>query len=163
MNQGIGKVIVAYAFLEWRVTVLVFTLMVIDHPEGRVAFRNQSAFERFKLVKSLLALRGIQYENSNDLGAEIEESTTLRNQLAHGIWSLRDEKINLRLTKESFETDEGQINRAFMPQMAILPDDYFEQAVSFIKHTTRGVNALQEHVEAAMLRLLQKRGLRDAF
>jgi hypothetical protein len=86
VTDGIGRVTVAQAFLEWRVTVLVFDLLVIDHPEGRVTLKDQSAFERFKTVKSLLNLRGITPTvDVSALSALIDKCTTCRNQLAHGI------------------------------------------------------------------------------
>src|SRR5436190_8881295 len=79
MIDGIGRVTVAQAFLEWRVTVLVFDLLIIDHPEGRVTLKDQSAFERFKTVKSLLNLRGIPSTvDVSALGKVIEECTTIR-------------------------------------------------------------------------------------
>jgi hypothetical protein len=88
MIDGIGRVTVAQAFLEWRVNVLVFDLLMIDHPEGRVTLKDQSASERFKTVRSLLHLRGITPTvDVSALSKLIEECVTRRNQLAHGIWS----------------------------------------------------------------------------
>jgi hypothetical protein len=162
MIDGIGRVTVAQAFLEWRVTVLVFDLLMIDHPEGRVTLKDQSAFDRFKTVKSLLNLRGITSAvDVNALGKVIEECTTRRNQLVHGIWSRVDGDIKLRLTKDSFDTAEGQVNRTFMPQMATIPRSYFEDTVIAIEAATAEVMKLWKEVEAALLPRLQKRGLRE--
>jgi hypothetical protein len=163
MIDGIGRVTVAQAFLEWRVTVLVFDLLMIDHPEGRVTLKDQSAFERFKTVKSLLNLRGITSTvDVSALSALIDKCTTCRNQLAHGIWSLKDGEIKLRVTRDSYTTEEGQINRTFMPEMVPIPRDHFTQALITIEAATSEVTKLWKEVEAHLLPLLQKRGLGDS-
>ena len=144
-------------------TVLVFDLLMIDHPEGRVTLKDQSAFERFKTVKSLLNLRGIiPTVDVSMLSASIDDCTTRRNQLAHGIWSVMDSDIKLRVTRDSYATEQGRINRTFMPELVSIPRDYFASTVITIEAATAEVTKLWKEVEAHLLPLLQKRALRDA-
>jgi len=48
--KGIGKIISAHALLETIVLDLVFVLMKIEAPEGRIALGYRAAVERFKLT-----------------------------------------------------------------------------------------------------------------
>jgi hypothetical protein len=66
--------------------------------------------------------------------------------------------IGLRFTKESLETDEGQINRAFVPQIAPLPDGHFQDPVAGIESAIQIVSILSREICAVLRPLHEKRG-----
>lgn len=147
--EGIGKIIIAHGILEKEVAELVFELARLDFSIGRVAFRYQAASERFKLAKRLMVLHGIEPPLPlviNELLDQITDCCNARDQFAHGVWlRLPDGKIALRVTKGEFETEEGFIDRAALPQGLFVPDDYYEATKNIILVTTAAVNGLRQH------------------
>src|SRR5437763_1267817 len=85
LARQIGHVIVSYAHLEWLLSRILFAALGIDAVEGRVALRDQSATERFDIIKRLLPLKEMAVpEGSKELRAAIESCQDQRNELAHG-------------------------------------------------------------------------------
>jgi hypothetical protein len=155
--KGIGRVIAAHAILENNVSELVFDLMKIGSPEGRVAFEYRAASTMFALVRKLLALRGIEPNlNVADLGDQISDLCKARDQLAHGLWVKRNGMIALRLTEGTYDTPEGRRSRAILPEGKTLPDNYFEHTRQLILDTAGIVNDLREQVRSALSQSLNK-------
>jgi hypothetical protein len=59
INEGIGAASAAQSYLERQIFVLLCDLMVIDQPEGRVVLKDQSARDRFNLVKTCSPYAGL--------------------------------------------------------------------------------------------------------
>jgi hypothetical protein len=57
--EGIGKIIFSHGILENNVSELLFDIAQIDYSIGRIAFRYHAASERFKIVRRLMALHGL--------------------------------------------------------------------------------------------------------
>jgi len=148
--QGIGKVISAHACLELMALELIFELMRLNYPEGRVGIRYVSAVERFKTAVRLLDLHGIT--PSMDLGPlekRILRCCDARDQLAHGIWwAAEDGGLRLRLTKGEYDTPQGKASRTAMPVGAIVPDAYYDQAMNAAIQVALEVQALKEEVKS---------------
>jgi hypothetical protein len=170
VTRGVGAITIAQAFLERQLFILLCDLLVIDQPEGRVTLRDQSANERMKFVKTMIALRRIKPTSVDvpNLIKLIDFCTTCRNQLAHGVWCPIEGKFQLQLVKESYDVEIGSekaiINRAFTPQLAPVPDDYLDGSFRAIETAITEVAKLSKEVTSspALLPLLQKRGLRAA-
>jgi hypothetical protein len=122
--EGIGKVVWAHGLLEMQVSDLLFEMAEIDSPVGRVAFRYQAASERFKLVRRLITLHGLESPvNLNELLEQITECCNARDQFAHGVWiNTPDGRLALRLTRGDYETPDGMADRSFIPQSVFVPD-----------------------------------------
>lgn len=146
---GIGKIISAHAILENKVLELLCELVKVDESVGRVTFRYQSALERFKIVERLLVLYDIKPKtNLKSIRRDIERSCQLRDTFAHGIWSLKDGDIALRITKGEYETDDGIVDRSFVPQASKYSDCFFERnRVEILKFVDR-VRDLKNEVVA---------------
>jgi hypothetical protein len=102
--REIGRVITRHAYLEWRLSKIIYALLSVGPKEGRLAVREPRATDRLVLIRDLVHLKGLEIRADLDLLAEaIDSVTRQRDQLAHGIW-LRDSATQtffLRLTKVS--------------------------------------------------------------
>ncbi len=150
--KGIEKIISAHALLETIVLDLVFVLMKIEPPEGRIALGYRSAIERFKLVRQLLDLRGITIAdfNLNEMENGIGDCCAMRDQVAHGIWVRKNGILGLRLTKGGYELKDGYRSRAIIPQGMDVPDNYYDRAKEIIKSTIAEVQHFTVAVQAAL-------------
>lgn len=147
--EGIGKVVHAHAILETALQELLFDLMKVDYPSGRVVLRYQSGAERFKTVRRMLDLRGITASmDTAALLTQIQECCDHRDQFAHGVW-IRDGdgNIALRLTRGVFETPDGMADRSFLPEPQYVPDEVYSQIREKILSTVRQVHDLRHEVK----------------
>jgi hypothetical protein len=147
--DGIGMVVQAHAILETALQELLFDLMRVDCPSGRVVLRYQSGTERFKTVRRMLDLYGITVSmNTVDLLDQIQECCDHRDQFAHSVW-VRDEEGNimLRLARGVFETPDGMADRSFLPEAKYVPDDVYSQIRENILSTIRQVHDLKHEVK----------------
>ena len=145
---GIGNVIVAHALLEWRAFTLVCDILAIDYSDGRAAFRYQSAFERFKVARELLELKGIAVDaDLSTLQNDIQKICGKRDELAHGVWMQGDDgEPRLRLIKGDYETTEGFARRSALPQGGRISAGYFEKLCLIISGLMREVSAISAQV-----------------
>lgn len=152
--EGIGKIVSAHGVLETQVSDLLFDLAQIDFSIGRVTFRYQAASERLKTIKRLMVLHGLEAPpllNINELLEQITNCCNARDQFAHGVWiRAADGKLALRLTKGEFETDEGIVDRTFVPQGVFIPDDYWDATQKVILITAAVVLKLRFDFTAAL-------------
>jgi|SRR6516225_4820349 len=155
--EGIGKIVAAQAILETAVTDLLFNLAEIDFSVGRVVFRYQAGSERFKTVKRLMVLHGLETTLPSvpsvvsELEQQITDCCNARDQFAHGVWiQCPDRELALRVTKGQFETDEGIIDRTFVPQAMSVPDEYYEQTRQVILTTAAAIDRLRRKLVAAL-------------
>jgi hypothetical protein len=151
--EGIGRIISAHGVLETQVADLLFDLAEIDFSVGRVAFRYQAASERFKTIKRLMVLHGLDAPtlSLNELEKQITDCCNARDQFAHGVWiQAPNGRLALRITKGEFETDEGTVDRAFVPEARFVPDDYYEETRKIILITAAAVNRLRQDLGATL-------------
>jgi hypothetical protein len=152
--EGMGMVVHAHAILETALQELLFDLMKVDYPSGRVVLRYQSGTERFKTVRKMLDLRGITASmNTVALLEQIEECCDDRDQFAHGVW-IRDDDGNLalRLTRGVFETPDGKADRSFRPEPQYVPDEVYSQIREKTLSTVRQVHDLRHEVKQFLAR-----------
>jgi hypothetical protein len=151
--EGIGKIVSAHAVLETLVSELVYELMEIEYPQGRVVLRYQAASERFKTARRLLTLHGITPGvDTTDLFKQIENCCNYRDQFSHGIWVQAPDGLALRLTRGEYETDEGTADRSFVPQATFIPDTSYEENRNTILSTVQAVARLKDEVKAELQR-----------
>ena len=153
--EGMGKVIHAHAILETALLELLFDLMEVEYPAGRVVLRYQSGTERFKTVRKMLDLHGIKASmNTVALQDQIQECCDHRDSFAHGVWIRNDDGIPaLRLTRGVFETPDGMADRSFLPEAKSVSDEVYSQIRENILSTINQVYDLKEEVK----QLLSKR------
>jgi hypothetical protein len=149
--EGIGRVVSAHALLENAVSKVLFDLMRVDYPEGRVAFGYSSASKQFSAVMRLIELHGIKPEFKLSVMKEsIEACCTARDQLAHGLWIERSGILCLTLTKGTYSTAEGDRSREILPEGAVVHPGYFLEQQHAILVTTAEVQELQNAVKSLL-------------
>jgi hypothetical protein len=149
--KGIGRVVQAHALLETGVAQLMFAILKIQEPEGRVAFEYRAASTMFTMARRPLELHGLTPKvDVVALEEQIKELCDARDQLAHCLWVERDGEIAIRLTQGTYETLEGKRSRPILPEGKRLPSNYFGDTRELILETAKIVNSLREDVEAAL-------------
>ena len=110
----IGGMVAAFALLEHRLSHLLFALVGVDEVLGRMAVRNPRPAEVWGLIMELCDFHGIRIKDSSakelraaelpahvKLRTAIEDCSSRRDELIHGIWT-RDpatKQIMLRVTR----------------------------------------------------------------
>jgi hypothetical protein len=150
--RGIGRIVTAHAFLETQVLELFCEVSLTDYNVGRVAFRYQSASERFKTIRRLLVMHGIKpSKNLKSLFADIEQCCRTRDSFAHGLWVRTQEGlIAHRLTKGEYETKDGKLDRSFIPQTSTYSQKFFHRTQAEILDAAYEVAALKDEVASAL-------------
>lgn len=109
--REIGRVIVAYANLEHRLSAVIHTLLGLDPKRGRLAVREPRASDRVEIIKDLIELADIPVSvDLKVLMQTVDKAQRERDWIAHGLW-LSDPKhnaIRLRLTKAQWQPVKGQ-------------------------------------------------------
>jgi hypothetical protein len=168
--EGIGKVASAHAILENRVQELLFDLMAVDYPIGRVAFEYRHPAVLFGLVRRLLDLRGIQIkqtlldvehdakeQNLQEVEDEIRSHSRERDKLAHGVWLVMpNAQLALRVTEGQFTTEAGIHDRAFLPEPHLVPVPWFDWQRLLTLKTAKKISDVRAEVKPQIAALLEK-------
>ena len=157
--EGIGAVVFAHALLEWHLTRVLYKLLKIDHPEGRLAVRVPNIPDRLKLIRKLLDLRNIKITiDTKKLLLDVEDYSGRRDALAHGIWVLHETgEVMLRLTKGEYPTPEGKvIKREHVPQGVLVDPTYYGQLAANILTICKAIYQIEQEVDAALASSPQK-------
>ena len=86
ISRGIGRVMALYAYLENELQQIVYLLTGVSRKEGRLAIIEPSAKNRLELIRDLLSVHKLKIPVRSGLLKEIENLTSSRNILAHGVW-----------------------------------------------------------------------------
>jgi len=150
--EGIGKVISAASILEHQVSELLFYLMKVGYPEGRVAFKYAGASTMFSTIRRLIDLHGINPKGDMaKLEAAIKDDCCKpRDKLAHGIWLQGQEGLGVRITEGKFDEPGGKRDAAFLPHCEAIDDPYYEDTRQRILAIVEQVSALKSEVKAAL-------------
>lgn len=150
--RNIGKIISAHAILEAQVLDTLCVLTLTKFSIGYVVLRYQAASERFKTIRKLLVLHGIRpTANLKALSNRIQSCCRTRDAFAHGTWvRTKEGKLGLRLTKGEYETDDGTIDRSFVPQVSTYSTEYYEKTRKLIIDVGWEVHSLREEIGVAL-------------
>jgi len=92
LAEMVGRVIVAYSKLEHQLMRVVRALLQLSSQEARIALRSPTAADRLDMSVDLLALKAIEIQTDTAaLRETIAKATSLRNQIAHGIFQRHPE------------------------------------------------------------------------
>lgn len=117
--REIGRVIVAFAALQYNLSQVIYMLMRIDRQTGRISVREPRATERLGIILDLIQQR--QLDVDLDLVAllkTLDDCQRGRDQLAHGTWVRHAGAIRLAISRGSsppFGT-KGKIKRVILPE-----------------------------------------------
>jgi len=153
----IGKVIVAYARLEHKLTALSAVILQLHRSEVRVAFRMPRAVERLDMALDLLALKDIHPKT--DIAALRETVTaaaSARDILSHGIWLRHPEtgQLYVQITRGRWPKDLSlgeTVSRAIFPQSLPYGPDDCTRALQLCLRGLEGADELGAEIDEAML------------
>jgi hypothetical protein len=154
--REIGRVIVAYAKLEHRLSAMLYVLLGVDPKRGRLAVREPRATDRVEVIRDLIQVGKIDVATDMKLLADaVDQAQRERDQLAHGIW-LHDPVTKatwLRLTKGSWQPIKGQrgkTKRVVMPQSIRFDVPECRELRKLISETATMITLLGNEVDSAL-------------
>lgn len=87
-SREIGRIIVRWAHLEWRLRLIAYALLGLDQKEGRLAVRATG-----RVVEFVTMLQDLENAKRFDLGVDwkglrkvLKHLSEHRGRLAHGLW-----------------------------------------------------------------------------
>ncbi|HBR68559.1 MAG TPA: hypothetical protein DEA55_04195 [Rhodospirillaceae bacterium] len=122
LTERIGHAIVAFSYIEFLLSNMVYDLLLLGQKEGRLAVREPRAKDRFELILDLAELREVKFEiDVNAISIALEDVERRRNYLAHGVWLQhpKTQQTFLRLTKGKWPKNHdrhAQVKRLIMPE-----------------------------------------------
>jgi len=118
----IGRIIVAFAKLEYQLTMATAILLALNRVEARLVLKEPRLKERLDIIIDLFSIKHIELQTDTaNLRETLEDAENRRNELAHGIW-LRHPKtraLYLRLTRGNWPQPKhgyGKLKRAIYPE-----------------------------------------------
>ena len=131
MREGIGTILSTYAIIEFQLGAVLHTLLNIEPAEQRIAWSYQHPLARAKVIKSLFEWNGVDVDMKDTIN-NIDELGTIRDQLAHGVWIVKNGHIFLQTTRDytdkEIETEKGKevvrYRHDFLPKSIAVSADY---------------------------------------
>ena len=116
--REIGRIIAYWSLLEYLMGAAVGFLKGVDRNEGRrltLDERVKKLIKMLRIAASSRKLSNLQTKRMNSLIDRIEKEQPRRNDVAHGIWAIHDNKWSLLRYKEpdkyKFAKDERMMAR----------------------------------------------------
>jgi hypothetical protein len=148
--KGIGMVLSAFAYMESRLSVVLYTLLGLDQPEGRIAFGYANPNARLKVIRLLLEWNGIQSPvEYAPLVTKIDECSAVRDQLAHGMWGQAGDKIVLQTVRGHTDIEGLRLRHDFLPATIDVSGDYFKVQRAAILDAVKQIDQILETAKAA--------------
>lgn len=89
LARKIGQIIVRYAYLDYRLKLVIWKLSNVDSETGRLAIRDPRALDKLELIRDLFHHLGRpldegKFQEVKKVLCEVEQ---FRDLLAHGVWT----------------------------------------------------------------------------
>ena len=152
----VGRVVVTYAKLEHKLTMLSALLLQLNKAESRITLRTPRATERLDMALDLFAVKNITIKmDFVALRQTLERATSGRDILAHGLWLEHPEtkELYLRLTRGKWPknmTRGTTVTRAVFPQSIPYNEENCKATLALIQQALSGVDQLGEEIDAAL-------------
>jgi hypothetical protein len=149
LTREIGRVMVHYAHLEYRMSAITANLLGVSRTEGRMALREPRLKEWLALLVQLMRAKGLEPQIGIPLLQTVfEQATIQRDQLAHNIWCRNPKypgRVFLRLIKGSWQPVKGQrgkTSRVTEPEAIEYDADDARSLVALIEAAIEKLNEL---------------------
>lgn len=155
MSNIVGRIIVRYAALEYKLNAAIAVMLQLQRVEWRLVLKEPRVHERLETIQDLLALRDItiatNFEEFSDL---LETVNRERDQIAHGIWLQHPvtKKIYLRLTKGMWKRTapyQNKIKRPIAPQSILFGVEECRAVLARIDGAIKLIQVLGREIDAA--------------
>ena len=156
LAEIIGRIVLTYSRLEHHLTGLSFVLLQLNKAEARIALRMPRAVDRLDIALDLLAIKSIGLDHdSTQLRTLIEQATTARDQVAHGLF-LKDPDngdLYLRLARGSWPKNmsgKEPVKRAIYPQAMLFGLKEAKASLGCVQKALRELDVMGEMVDYAL-------------
>lgn len=107
LSREIGRLVVRWAHLEHTTQRIIWLLLKVSYPFGRIAVREPRIEDRLRMILSLAELRGMDLDTPafRGLMSEVRLLAKERHTIAHGIWTNVDGQWSVLLTRGSWADD----------------------------------------------------------
>lgn len=151
--EQIGRIIVDFAFIEWRLRMAYFALVVNDPAIGRLAIGDPRVEQTIQRICQVANARKLVLKTDlASLGDSLSACEKQRDLLGHGVWlKLTDtgqlciQNINGKWDRQSREPK--RLRREY-PEAVAIDDRWFSETNSALKTALEGVNRLHDEVSA---------------
>ena len=156
LKRRIGEIILLYTRLEHDLNGLSYLLLQLNKAEARLAIKTPRAAERLDLALDLMAIKKLlPTTDAVALRTKIERCTTLRDQVAHGLFLKHPQtgELFLRLARGSWPKDmtpEERVSRVVFPQSIPYGIAQADEAITTITEARAGVAQLGAEIDGAL-------------
>jgi len=152
----IGRIVVTYAKLEHKLSMLAGLILQLNKAEVRIALRMPRAIERLEMVLDLFAVKDIHPEiDIGQMSEAITRATANRDLLAHSLWLRHPEtgELYVRMTRGSWPKDltlGEKVTRAVYPQSIPYSAAECRVALEQVEAALASVDALGEQLDDSL-------------
>lgn len=157
---SIGRTLMRYAYLEWRLAYIVYRLLGISIKQGRVAVKLPQSRACINIIEDLLAFLGVITNfNFRQLGKKLEAAERARNVLAHSVYQVDGKTILVQVVRGSWELDQEfePVKRVLQPESKVLDVAFLSMQRRLVEHAIMATEELAEFVEKTLAELNDKR------
>jgi len=85
---SLGRIVVRWAYQEHVIYTITYMAAGVDVKQGRIAIRQPSIQEQFKMIEDLLAVRGVRFPRGtfSSVGKKAQDVRDRRDSLVHSLW-----------------------------------------------------------------------------
>ena len=106
----IGKIAVHWAHVEWRLRQIMYLILDVTPPVGRIALREAKEPEYLNMIVELMDLGGMTISGEvKELRADLDNWGRWRNRLAHGVWVKHPDTGELMVQATTGQWDKGKL------------------------------------------------------
>lgn len=128
--KEIGRIVTIFSCIEHEMRLVTYALLRVTPREGRLAVQEPRARDSFNVIKSLMKIHGITVtQNIDALSSEIGEMESIRDWLAHGVWTKVNGEIRLQVTAGKWQppgTKNG-VSRKIVPAAALVTHKHLHE------------------------------------
>jgi hypothetical protein len=153
INLRIGRIIVLWAYVEAILKATIYNLLGVDSREGRRAVREPRVRDTVMLIKDLLAFNKISVSGDLDkLAAALDELSSKRHSLAHGLWVDIEGITYLQVTSGSWRPEDSneKVSRKVSPQGFMVPKEEMDDVLEAMSDMAGAVEGIGKQVVTAL-------------
>ncbi|MGQ0675612.1 MAG: hypothetical protein ACT4N4_05935 [Rhodospirillales bacterium] len=152
ITREVGRVITLWAALDLILSQAVYAALGVGPKGGRLAVIEPRAIDRIEVIKKILSTR--QFEPRSPRWKECREDTKaaakIRDALAHGVWTKKNENYLLRFTKGAWPRAQGvKLDMKIRPRSLYVKTETLRVLSQNIRGLIDHAGNLREQIEAA--------------
>jgi hypothetical protein len=153
LSREVGRIVVRWAFLEHTLQQIVWLLMQVSFPYGRIAVREPRLEDRIQIIKTLAELRGIEFDEATVSRLQEDGKLTARSRdvLAHGMWSCINGTWHVMLTRGKWSEDfPHPSSKSVVPEALIVTTQALRAISADIERLIGYGHALLDHAQTIL-------------